>query len=110
MAHMTQAQQKKVAFTEDELDKIVSYIPHEEAVTYQDDKNVKHQGTEIYQRLGVIAEIFQYNFNIEEMMEHYDNEIPINIVVELILRRIITHLLSVAKSTLKWKNMLFRIS
>ena len=42
------------------------------------------------------------------MIERYDNEIPANKVVELVLRRIM-HLLSVAKSTLKWENMLFRI-
>ena len=98
-----------MTFTEDELEKIVSYMPYEETVTYQDDENVKHQGTEIYKRVGVIAEIFKYNFNIEEMMECYDNEISGNKVVELVLRRIITHLLSVAKSTLKWENILFRI-
>ena len=43
------------------------------------------------------------------MMESYDDEIPSNKVIELVLRRIITHLLTVAKDTLKWENMLFRI-
>ena len=50
MAHMTQAQQKKVVFTDDELEKIVSYIPYEENITYQDDENVKHPGIEIYRK------------------------------------------------------------
>ena len=34
MAQMTKAQQKKVVFPEDELKKIVSYIPYEENITY----------------------------------------------------------------------------
>ena len=46
---------------------------------------------------------------IEKMMECYDDDIPSNKVIELVLRRIITHLLAVAKETLKWENMLFRI-
>ena len=58
MAQMTKAQQKKVVFTEDELEKIVSYIPYEENITYRDDENIKHEGTEIYSKLGVISEIF----------------------------------------------------
>ena len=58
MVQMTKAQQKKVVFTEDELEKIVSYIPYEENITYRDDENVKHEGTKIYSKLGVISEIF----------------------------------------------------
>ena len=42
-------------------------------------------------------------------MEHYDDDIPSNKVIELVLRRIIAHLLTVAKDTLKWENILFRI-
>ena len=42
-------------------------------------------------------------------MERYDDDIPLNKVIELVLKRIITHLLVVAKDTLKWENMLFRI-
>ena len=56
-----------------------------------------------------LSEIFQFNFDVEEMIMRYDVEIPQNIVFQLVLRGIINHLLFVAFGTLKWDNMLFRL-
>ena len=95
-SRMTLRDQKKVSFTDEELERIVSYIPYEEKdqnASFVDDENVVHRGMEIYSRLGVVSEIFQFNFDVEEMMMRYDVKIPQNIVFQLVLRRIINHLL-----------------
>ena len=107
---LTQREQKKIYFTEDELRRIVSRIPGENnRAVYVSDENVRHVGTEIYNRLGVVAKTFEYNFDVEEMMTRYAAELPRNMVFRLVLRRMISHLLNVAFGTLMQENMLFRI-
>lgn len=106
--NLRKREQKKVYFIEEELEKIVSYIPNEGEVRqgqFVDDENVSHRGTEIYDRLGVVSEMFEYDFDIEEMMSRYALEISREIVFHLVLRRIIGHLLNVAFGTLSTENM-----
>ena len=106
---LTQAEQKKISFNEEEL-RIVSDLP----VVNNDqanvsDENVTHVGTEIYSRLGIVSKIFRFNFDVEEMMRRYNDQLPGNVVFRVVLRRIISHLLTVAVETLSHENMLFRI-
>lgn len=107
MSKLTKSQQKKIKFNDDELEKIVNYICDEEN-NIAEDENVEHINTEIYGELGIVAEIFNYNFNLNEMMQTYDDHVPCNIVLEDLFKRIITQLLVLAKETLKRKKM-FRI-
>ena len=107
---LTQAQQKKIYFNEEELRRIVSDLPvvsNDQATTR--DENVMHVGTEIYSRLGVVCEMFRFNFDVEEIMQRYDDRLPGNIVFKVVLRRIISHLLTVARETLSHEDMLFRM-
>ena len=98
-------------FTEEEIERIVSYTPHENQRNrhFVDNVNVRHRGTEIYSCLGVVSEIFDFNFDIEEMMTRYAPEISPDVVFRLTLRRIINHLLTVSFGTLATKRQLFRI-
>ena len=62
---LTQAEQKKISFNEEELRRIVSDLPvinNDQANV--SDENVTHVGTEIYSRLGIVSEIFRFNFDI----------------------------------------------
>lgn len=62
---------QKIYFTEEELERIVSYIPNERPLgekRFVDDENVSHKGTEIYSRMGIVSEIFEFNFDVEDMM------------------------------------------
>ena len=61
---------RRMYFTEEEIERIVSRIPHENQrnQNFVDNANVRHRGTKIYSRLGVVSEIFDFNFDIEEMM------------------------------------------
>ena len=108
---LTQRDQRKIYFTEDELQRIVSRIPNEDnhESRFVPDENVRHVGTEIYNRLGVVAKTFEYNFDVEEMMTRYAPEVPRNVVFRIMLRRMISHLFNVAFGTLMQENMLFRI-
>ena len=103
-------ERNQISFNEEELRRIVSDLPsvNNDQATVADE-NVVHQGTEIYSRLGVVSEIFRFNFNVEQMMERYSDELPGNIVLKLVIRRMISHLLSVAIETLTHENMLFRL-
>ena len=102
---------RRMYFTEEEIERIVSYSPHENQRNqdFVDDANVRHRGTEIYSRLGVVSEIFDFNFDIEEMMTRYAPEISPDVVFRLTLRRIMNHLLTVSFGTLTTENQLFRI-
>ena len=102
---------RQMYFTEEEIERIVSYAPHENQRNqhFVDDANVKHRGTEIYCHLGVVSEIFDFNFDIEEMMTRFAPEISPDIVFFLTLRRIMNHLLTVSFGTLSTENQLFRI-
>ena len=44
--------------------------------SFVNDENVCHVGTEIYSHLGIICKIFEFNFNLEEMMIRYHEKIP----------------------------------
>ena len=103
-------QQQRMYFTE-EIERIVSHIPYENQRDrrFIDDENVRHRGTEIYSRLGVVSEIFDFDFDIEDMMTRYAPELSPNIVFRLVLRRIISHLLTVSYGTLSTENQLFRL-
>ena len=103
-------QQQRMYFTE-EIEKIVSHIPHKNQRNqrFVDDANVRHRGTEIYSHLGVVSEIFDFNFDIEEMMTRYAPEISPDVVFRWTLRRIINHLLTVSYGTLTTEQQLFRI-
>ena len=59
--------------------------------------------------MDIASEIFEYNFDLEEMMSEYAPEVSRNIVFPLVIRRMISHLLTVAFETLTRENMLFRI-
>ena len=101
---------RRMYFTEEEIERIVSHIPdrNERNRDFVDDANVRHRGTEIYSRLGIVSEIFDFNFDIEEMMTRYAPELSPD-VFRLTLRRIMNHLLTVAFGTLTQENQLFRI-
>ena len=100
---------RRITFTDDEIRDLVSYIPQDYSTVFRDDANVKHVNTVTYERLGIISEIFRYDFDLFEMERRYDEELPRDLVTKLVLRRIISHLLEVAKETVKLDTMLFRI-
>ena len=102
--------QQRMYFTEEEIERIVSRIPYENERNrrFVDDENVRHRGTEIYSRLSIVSEIFDFNFDIEDMMTRCAPEIS-DVVFCLVLRRIIGHLLTVSYGTLSTENQLFRI-
>ena len=112
MSNLTQRDQRRIYFTEEELERIVSRLPGENdnrEISYVDDENVRHVGTEVFSRLGIVSETFEFNVDVEEMMSRYAPEIPQNLVFRLVLRRMISHLLTVAFGTLSRENMLFRL-
>ena len=103
-------ERNQISFNEEELRRIVSDLPlinNDQANV--SDENVVHQGTEIYSHLGIVSEIFQFNFDLEQMMDRYSDELPGNLVFKIVLKRMISHLLSVAVETLTHENMLFRL-
>ena len=108
MAEGQQEGKRRPRFNEDEIQDLVSYIPRKRTNVFQNDINVKHLNMVEYACLRIISEIFRYDFDLSKM-ERYDSEIPGNIVLRMVLRRIIAHLLTVAKQTVKLNTMLFRI-